>query len=280
MERIDLHTHTTASDGTLTPRQLVELAAKSGLRALAVTDHDNHSGCAEAIAAGAEYNVEVLPGIEISTEQRGSIHVLGYGIDLNSPRLNRMLEDIIRDRDDRNRKIIRRMQEDGLPVEYEELQQRFGAVVGRPHFARVLVELGKAESIPDAFARLVGRGCRYYERRHFLSLQESVDLIREAGGVAVLAHPFQYKLDDSELRSLLHSFMDYGLQGMECRYSGYDAKKTHYLEALAEEYGLLKTGGSDFHGENKKHIQLGTGMNGELSVPYEFLQGLKDALTE
>lgn len=273
---IDLHVHTTASDGTETPENAVRLAAKLGLRAIAITDHDTALGCAEAMRAGAALGVEVIPGLEISTKFESAVHILGYSVKIDSPVLTRVTEWEINDRDARNERMCALMAADGLPISYEMMRERFGVVVGRPHFARVLVELGLAQSVSDAFDRLVGKGKKYYLARNFLSLESSVETICAAEGIAVLAHPFQYRLDDAGLRRLIEQCMEYGLRGMECRYTGYSAQMTDYLEALAEEYGLLKTGGSDFHGKNKPEIALGTG-EGRLNVPYEWLEKLKEA---
>lgn len=274
-KKIDLHVHTTASDGTFTGREVVELAAKKGLAAVAVTDHDTVAGFAEAAKAGAQLGVEVVPGIEISTKYGGAVHILGYYIDPGSDKLRPVLDWVVQDRDARNRKMAELMARDGIPVSYDEMHRRFGGVIGRPHFAEVLVELGLAKSVQDAFDRYVEKGRKYWLPRNFLSIEHSVEIIAEAGGVPVLAHPFQYKRDDSELRELIELCMEHGLRGMECRYSGYDAQMVAYLEKLSDEYGLIKTGGSDFHGENKPHIALGEGTGGELNVPYSFLNELK-----
>lgn len=277
MKKIDLHVHTTASDGTATGEEAVSIAASLGLAAIAVTDHDTVSGVAEAARAGEKLGVEVVPGIEISTKYGGPVHILGYYIDTESDKLRPVLDWVVHDRDERNRKMAELMAADGLPVSYDEMLARFGGVIGRPHFAEVLVELGLADSVQDAFDRFVEKGQKYYLPRNFLSIERSVEIICAAGGVPVLAHPFQYKRDDAGLRDIIEHCMEYGLRGMECRYSGYGEKKVAYLEALADEYGLIKTGGSDFHGANKPHISLGTGINGNLNVPYEFLERLKSA---
>ena len=277
MREIDLHIHTTGSDGTYTPREAVKLARDRGLKAMAVTDHDTVIGYPEAAAAGEELGIEVVPGIEISTKYGVAVHVLGYYIDPASPALRPVLDWVVADRDSRNRKMAELMAADGLPVTYEGMQERFGEVIGRPHFARVLVELGLAESINDAFARFVEKGQKYYMPRTIMPIDQAVEIIVNSGGVPVLAHPFQYKKNDEELRELIEHCMDHGLKGMECRYSGYGADKVAYLEALAGEYGLVKTGGSDFHGDNKPHIQLGTGIENELDVPYAWLEKLKKA---
>ena len=276
MKRIDLHVHTTASDGTASPAEAVKLAREAGLSAIAITDHDTVSGYAEAAEAGEKYGVEVVPGIEISTKYGRAVHILGDYIDPDSDKLAPVLEWVVHDRDERNRKMAELMAADGLPVSYEEMHRRFGAVIGRPHFAEVLVELGLARDIRDAFDRYVEKGQKYYLPRNFLSIERSIEIIREAGGVPVLAHPFQYKLDDAGLRELIGHCMESGLQGMECRYSGYSVEQSKYLGRLAEEYGLIKTGGSDFHGDNKKHISIGTGTGG-LDVPYKYLERLRQA---
>ncbi len=275
MKKIDLHVHTTASDGTLSGREVVELAAQSGLAAIAVTDHDTVSGYAEAAKAGAELGVEVVPGIEISTKYGGAVHILGYYIDPDSDKLRPVLDWVVNDRNERNRKMAELMAADGLPVSYDDMRRRFGDVIGRPHFADILVELGMADTVQDAFDRFVEKGQRYYIPRTILPIESAVEIICAAGGVPVLAHPFQYKRDDAGLREIIEYCMGYGLRGMECRYSGYDADMVAYLERLADEYGLVKTGGSDFHGSNKPHIALGAGINGNLNVPYDFLSELK-----
>ena len=166
------------------------------------------------------------------------------------------------------------MAADGLPVSYEMMHEKYGEVIGRPHFAALLVELGLAESVQDAFDRFVEKGQKYYQPRTILPLDRAVQIIVDAGGIPVLAHPFQYRMDDALLRELVEYCMGFGLKGIECRYTGYDGEMVAYLEALAKEYGLIRTGGSDFHGTNKPHIALGRGL-GELNVPYEYLSELK-----
>jgi len=276
MRKTDLHVHTTASDGTCTPTEVVRLAAEKGLVAIAITDHDTILGYEEAAAAGAEYGVEVIPGIEISTKYGGAVHILGYYVDPNSEKLKPVLDWVVNDRDERNRKMAELMAADGLPVSYEKMHERFGAVIGRPHFAEILVELGLAKDVRDAFDRYVEKGQKYYLGRNFLSIERSIEIIAEAGGVPVLAHPFQYRRSHAGLLELIEHCMESGLRGMECRYSGYTEEQSDYLERIADNYGLIKTGGSDFHGSNKSHIALGSG-TGSLNVPYEYLDSLKKA---
>ena len=275
MREIDLHVHTTASDGTERPRETVEIAKANGIKAIAITDHDTVLGCREAMAAGEELGIEVVPGIEFGTKYGIAVHMLGYYLDLDAPALTKMTRSIVEDRDQRNEKTVRLMQENGIDVTYAQLKERFGEVIGRPHFAHVLMEAGLAEDVQDAFTRLLGKGMKYHQYRHTLEIHEVIECIVNSGGVAVLAHPFQYKKNDEELRELIEHCMQFGLKGMECRYSGYSPEQTSYLEALAEEYGLVKTGGSDFHGENKPRIKLGSGIEDNLKVPYSWLEELK-----
>ena len=274
MKPIDLHVHTRASDGTCSGSDVVQLAKEQGLSAIAITDHDTISGYFEAAAEGERLGLEVVPGIEISTKYDRAVHVLGYYIDAKCPSLDPVLNWIVHDRDERNRKMAELMAADGLPVSYEMMHEKYGEVIGRPHFAALLVELGLAESVQDAFDRFVEKGQKYYQPRTILPLDRAVQIIVDAGGIPVLAHPFQYRMDDALLRELIEYCMGFGLKGIECRYTGYDGEMVAYLEALAKEYGLIRTGGSDFHGTNKPHIALGRGL-GKLSVPYEYLSELK-----
>lgn len=276
MRYIDLHAHSTASDGTASPRELAELAVRQGLSALALTDHDTVLGYPELKKAGEKLGLETVPGIEISTKFHRAVHILGYYIDPHSPHLEPVLNWVVEDRDKRNREMCRLMAADGLPVDYEDMKKRFGPVIGRPHFADLLVELGLAENVRDAFDRYVEKGQRYYVGRTILPIERAIEIIRLSGGVPVLAHPFQYKLDDAGLRELIEHCMAQGLRGMECRYSGYGPEQSAYLEKLAEEYGLVKTGGSDFHGSNKPQISLGSGTENDLHVPCEWLERLKE----
>lgn len=276
MKLIDLHAHTTASDGTATPRALAELALRQGLSAVAITDHDTVLGYPELEKAGKELGIETVPGIEISTKFHRAVHILGYYIDPHSPELEPVLNWVVEDRDKRNKEMCRLMAADGLPINYEDMKKRFGEVIGRPHFADILVELGLAKNVKDAFDRYVEKGQRYYVGRTILPIERAIEIIRLSGGVPVLAHPFQYKLDDPGLRELIEYCMAQGLRGMECRYSGYGPEQSAYLEALAEEYGLIKTGGSDYHGSNKPRICMGSGIEGNLQVPYEWLERLKE----
>ncbi|MCC8157390.1 MAG: PHP domain-containing protein [Oscillospiraceae bacterium] len=277
-KRIDLHIHTTASDGTLTPTEVVRRARELDLSAIAITDHDTHAGVAEGMAAAAEYGVEVVPGIELSIDYHGrGIHLLGYFVPPDSAPLQSLLDWVVQERDERNRTIAAAMCADGIPITMERLKARYpGAVIGRPHFAAALAELGYARDVQDAFARYISIGQKYFRKREYIPLQRAFDTLHAAGGKAVFAHPFQYRLSEPELLALTQTFVDAGLCGIECIYSGYTAEQTACLERLAARYDLCVTGGSDYHGTRKPHIEMGSGTGG-MTVPYALLEALRGA---
>ena len=255
MQTIDLHTHSTFSDGSCTPTEILQRAHEKGLAALAVTDHDNVGGVAEAMNAGEALDIEVIPGVEFGSGYRGrSIHLLGYLFDPDEENLRDTIDSVQNARVERNEVIASRMREDGIPVTVEELIRKHGTTsIGRPHFAQVFVEHGKAESVRDAFQKFLNPGRAYYYPRTFIPLAQAAGVLRHAGGVPVLAHPFQYRFTEEERQEWLQYCRSIGIEGLECRYSGYDGEQTAYLDAMAEKYGFCRTGGSDFHGTfNKK----------------------------
>ena len=273
-QAIDLHIHTTASDGSMTPEEVVKSAVDTGLSAIAITDHDTIDGFIQAKDIARTYSLELVPGIEISTKYHTNIHILGYYVNHLESQLRYELNSIIEERDIRNRSICKLMCNDGIPADYEIMKLRFGPVIGRPHFARILIEAGHAGNVQEAFSKYLDKGQRYFLPRNLMRIERAVDVIRCSGGIPVLAHPLQYQLDDDLLQKLVRHCMDFGLQGIECMYSGYLPEQTEYLKALAHRYGLLMTGGSDFHGTAKPWIQLGRGC-GSLFVPYSMLDQLK-----
>ncbi|MCD8255069.1 MAG: PHP domain-containing protein [Oscillospiraceae bacterium] len=279
MTRIDLHVHTTASDGTLTPAAVTARARGLGLAAIAITDHDTVEGVAEAVRAGKELDVEVVPGIELSCYYRGrEVHVLGYFINIASASLAETIRAVTENRKARNHIIAERMAADGLPVSIDELKRRFPhTVIGRPHFAEVLVEHGLADSVSDVFARYLNRGRPYFEPQKRMNMDEATAAINAAGGLAVLAHPYQYRYSEAEMRRLFADFKSCGGTGIECFYSGYDAEKSAFLTSAAAELGMCVTGGSDFHGSVKPDIELGSGRGG-LNVDCELLNKLKERI--
>ena len=271
MKRIDLHVHTTASDGTFPPSEAVSHARELGLAAIAVTDHDTPAGIPEALEAGRALGVEVVPGIEVSVDYKGrGIHILGYFIDPAAPSLRHLLQWVVAERRRRNETIAAAMRADGIDITLHDLGGDDPAsVIGRPHFAAALVERGYASDMGDAFRRFLDRGQVYYRKRAYIPLRQGLEVIRDAGGKPVMAHPLQYRFDEPELLALVRTLTDGGIVGMECLYSQYEPAQSDYLTGLAERFGLCVTGGSDFHG-TRKPIEMGTP-----AVPYELLEKLR-----
>jgi len=276
---VDLQVHTSFSDGLLAPTEVVKQAAAARLKAVAITDHDTIDGIPEALAQGTRSRIEVIPGVEISAAcATGAMHFLGYFVDIASPTLESRLR-LIRDtRDERNPKIIAKLHDLGVHVEYDEVvDEAAGAAVGRPHIARVLVKKGYANSVSEAFDRYLGRTAPAYVSRPMLTSSQVIELIRDAGGVPVLAHPTTIGIGlGDELDSLVARLVSEGLLGIEVMYSGYDINTTNTLSRTAERHNILPSGGSDYHGDADAGIEIGTG-RGELRVPYRFAEGLREA---
>lgn len=275
---VDLHTHSTMSDGSLAPSQLMEHAAEMGLSALALTDHDTLAGIDEATLTAERVGVRLIPGVELSLEwQPGTLHVVVLFIDTESELAGR-LEALRTGRDTRNLAILELLAEMGIEITPEELAQRAGdGAVGRPHIASLLVEKGHAESIGEAFEQFLAKGGPAYVDRARLDPETALHLSREAGGVAVLAHPHTLGLDRAaEIAETLEWLRSIGLIGIEAHYGGYEGfTRTAYV-ALAEKFDLVPSGGSDFHGDYKPDTLLGTGTSG-IPVPDEVLQALEGA---
>ena len=278
MREIDLHTHTNISDGSESPADTVAHAKALGLKAIAITDHDTANGVPEAKAAGEKLGIEVVGGLELGCGWNGKeVHMLAYDIDPYNEKLNDTLEWIVTDRDERNKKMVDLMAKDGIIIDLDELKAEHpGSIIGRPHFALCLIRAGLADSVQDAFVRYLDPGRKYYIRRHFLSVEEAAELIRGAGGVSSIAHPMQYRLDDEGMTELMEKARDAGVSGLECYYSGYSPEVCARLKALAAAYGFCATEGSDWHGSHKPHIEMGSGMHGELNAPYELLAKLRE----
>ncbi len=274
---IDLHTHTTCSDGTFTPAELVREAAAIGLAALAVTDHDCIDGVEEALREAQGGGMEVIPALEISAEfGRGTMHLLGYFVDWRLPSFLEKLRRLQEGRKQRNPKIVQRLRELGCDVTYEEVAAvSGGGQIGRPHFARVLVQKGYARSIQDAFDRYLKKGGPAYVDKERFFPQEAIALIHQAGGVAVLAHPGTLGLTPPEIPLLFKSLADAGLDGVEVFYSLHTDSDVGFYLPLVKSLGLFPTGGSDFHGANKPGIEIGRG-KGNLRVGRELLDALKE----
>jgi predicted metal-dependent phosphoesterase TrpH len=273
MKFIDLHTHTTASDGSFAPAEVVGMAERAGLAAVGITDHDTTAGVAEALAAAAGLQVEVVPGVELSVnhERLGSLHILGYWIQPDHPGLAGRLEGIRGGRDDRNQKILARLASLGCPLDLSEVQEIAGGeVVGRPHLAQAMLRHGYVKSTQEAFDLYLARGKPAYMERERMSPEEALDRIRRAGGAAVWAHPGLIGLEEAELEREILALMDAGLSGVETYYPEHSSKTTDLLLKLCGRHGLAPTGGTDFHGEIKPDTKLGS-----LQVPASLLEGLR-----
>lgn len=278
MSRIDLHLHTTHSDGSLRPSEVLALAKQANVTALAITDHDITTGLPEALANGAELGIEVIPGVEISSfDGKSELHILGYFIEWQDDTFNRRLAQLRASRHRRNPLIIDRLRTAGLDVTYEEVQALAGTEsVGRPHIAQLLMNKRYVTSAKEAFDRYLAEGKPAYVARELPTPAEAIGWITAAKGVAVLAHPTWVKESSERLPTLLNGLKESGLGGIEVHYSTHSKRETdRYLE-LARRLDLLVTGGSDFHGLTKPGIAVGTGLGG-LKVSPRLLDPLKTA---
>jgi predicted metal-dependent phosphoesterase TrpH len=277
MEYIDLHTHTTASDGSLSPAELVALADQAGLKAVAITDHDTVAGLEEAVKAGRGLEAEVVTGVEISIEVglEGGAHLVGLWVLPSHKGLLNGLERLQQARRERNPRMLAKLNDLGLNLSMEEvLAQTGGGQVGRPHFAKALVAKGLASSLGEVFSRWLGAGAAAYVPKERMTSAEGIRLIREAGGVPVLAHPGLLALDRLGLESLLRKLKGLGLEGLEAYYSEHDEAIRRNLVSVAARLGLAVSGGSDFHGHSKPQVKLGQG-KGDLRVPATLLAALR-----
>lgn len=277
MNYIDLHVHSTASDGTFTPTELVEYAIKKGLKAFALTDHDTVDGLAEARTAAAGTRLELVSGIEFSTEYQGKdIHILGLDIRDNLDSFSGSLAAFQNSRDSRNGEMADRLRRlEGIDISLEQLKERFpGAVLTRAHFGKYLMEQGYVKEVKEAFARYIGDDCPCFVPRSRISPIQAIRLILDADGIPVLAHPLLYHMTEDELEILVKSLKKNGLQGLEAIYSSNRGLDESNMRRLARKYELKISGGSDFHGSIKPQIDLGCG-RGNLKIPYEILKNLR-----
>jgi predicted metal-dependent phosphoesterase TrpH len=276
---VDLHCHSTASDGTLSPTEVVRLAKESNLSALALTDHDTIGGVAEAAAEAKALGIDFMPGIEISAEypHPGTMHILGYGVDPHSDTLKKLTDTLIAGRDNRNPRIIAKLQQLNVAITMEEVEAEAGGqVVGRPHIAAILHRKGYVSSIKEAFNKYLAQGAPAYFDKERLTPKQALEMIRQCGGLPVLAHAIQLRTDnDGQLDRVVKDLLDLGLAGIEVFHSDHNPEWIAKCEKLAAKYKLLKTGGSDFHGTNKSHIPLGMARGHR--VPRELFDQLKVA---
>lgn len=274
MDTIDLHTHSTFSDGTFTPLQLVKYAEEKGLKAFALTDHDTTEGVKEA--KSIETNVEVISGVEISTRyDKKEIHIVGLYVNENDADLNKQLKYYREKRVTRNFEILEKLNSLGVNITIDDVKESCtGDVISRAHIAKALVSKGFVGSYTEAFDRYLGDNKCAYVPRETINYEESMELITKAGGVPVLAHPLLYKMSDTNLENMMVKLRQKGLKAVEVYYSTHSNSDTQHIMAMANRVGLIYSGGSDFHGATKPKIDMGTGM-GKLAVPYEILEKIR-----
>jgi 3',5'-nucleoside bisphosphate phosphatase len=273
--KIDLHAHTTASDGQLTPAGLVEYALERGLELIAVTDHDSTDGVAGALIRAAGTSLEVWPGVEISTDvPRAEVHMLGYFVDPDRPQFKDILDRLRDSRLWRAEQMVSRLCELGLPVSFERVLELAGTgSVGRPHVAQAMIEAGHVASARDAFDQYLNRNGPAYVERFKLAPREAIQVIRDAGGMPVLAHPTYINPggeDGFDLSTFVNELREVGLVGIECYYADYSAETVRELNKVAREFDLIPTGGSDFHGPGVYPSDLG-----EPGVPPESIERMR-----
>ena len=281
--RCDFHTHTIHSDGTLTPRELVALAKERGISCMALTDHDTVSGVEEARLEGDRIGVEVISGVEVSVKfEPGTMHILGFFVDINSKVFRQGLEEIQEARRMRNPMIIEKLRAIGINISLEEVVAESGGhQVGRPHFARVLVKKRYVRNHEEAFGKYLAKGKPAYVDKRKFSSRDAIQLIKEAGGLAALAHPKQLKLDSNpaKFEEEIGTLKSEGMEGLEVYSSCQSGEEARRYRKVAERLGLLITGGSDFHGANRPQIPLGW-MGDSVFLSYETVDQMKKILLE
>ena len=273
---VDLHVHSNASDGTFSPSQVVELAKNAGLDAFALTDHDTTAGVPEALEKGRDLNIEVIPGIEVSSSFDGTeIHILGLFVNSDDPVLAAMLEKMRISRDRRNEKMLENLAADGISFTKEEIcGDNPDTITTRAHIAHALVAKGICSGMDQAFKKYLQYGGRYCPQKEHLSPEEVVKTLISNGAFVALAHPFQYKFGDKKTEELIAHMADLGMKGLEVYHSSNNKLESMKLQEMAVRHHLLPTGGSDFHGGNKPDISIGTGRGG-LRVSSLLLEDIK-----
>ena len=279
MKTIDLHTHSLFSDGSMTPEELVRAAKDAGLTAIALTDHDTVGGIERATAEGERLGVEIVPGVELSTEGISQVHVLGYYIDKEHPALKEAFAIQQEERKRTHEKYMEKLQAHGFDICEEDVRKvaPVGSV-GRAHYAKVMMEKGYVASVAEAFQKYLYVGAPCYVKREVMTPEQGIELIHKAGGVAFFAHPYQTKLSDEGIFDLMKQLKQAGLDGVEGYYSEYTPEMGEKFRGLANKRGLMLSGGSDFHAAMKPHIAIGSGIANNLSVDYALLDEIKKAV--
>ncbi len=275
---VDLHTHTTESDGTFTPEELILEAKRIGLSAIAITDHDSVSGIEKAAPIAAMQGIELIPGIELSTDYNGKeVHVVGLFIDTENEYLLEKIKEFKENRNNRNTMIIENLQKEGFDITMEALvAENPDCVITRGNIARFLYEHGMIPTIQTAFEKYIGDNCKCYVNRFKITPMDGVRLIKEAGGTAILAHPLLYHMSDTTLQTMVDEMKEAGLDGIEAIYCTYTPSEERQMKCFAQKNQLLVSGGSDFHGGTKPNLNLGIGY-GKLHIPYEVLEDIKNS---
>ena len=276
---IDLHSHSLYSDGSDTPEKLVDKALQVGLSALALTDHDTVRGVKHAAAAAEGTDLEIIPGVELSTfYKRGEVHIVGLFVDCNNKGFLEELGQICFIREERNRKMCARLNIMGVDIDYDNLIEIYGSkTITRSHIADYMLNKGIIKERREAFDKYIGSGCPAHIRWEKITAEHGIELIKSAGGVPILAHPVAYKLTDAELEELLIHLKKHGLEGMEVFYSTNSKSFTDKSLHLARKHDLIISGGSDYHGRTKPLISLGTGLGG-LKVSDSLLPPIREAI--
>lgn len=277
---IDLHSHTNESDGTFTPLELVELAVESGVEALAISDHDTFAGYDQALHEAQARGLDLICGIELSTRDPGkarAVHLLAYFLRQPPPaEFRAWLGELIEGRRDRNRRLIASLREQGVEIELAEVERLGRTLTGRPHFARILMDKGYAANYEDAFRRYLGETAPTFVERYAPDVPVAIGRVLEAGGLPVLAHPIRLGLRDLDTEAkFIGELKDAGLRGIEVFHSDHRPTDMLRYAGIARKYKLLVTGGSDFHGDIKPQISLGTGYHGNLNIPMTVLNDLR-----
>lgn len=274
---IDLHLHSTASDGSLNPTKLMEAAAEAGVTTVSLTDHDTTAGLREAAEAAARMGMEFIPGVELScTTECGQVDVLGYHVPLEDEYFENRLSELREARNRRNLVILRKLAELGMPISEEELLSEGESAVGRPHMALIMVRKGYVKSVREAFDKFIGVGKPAYVPKEDFSPTQAVVLLAGLGALPLIAHPMLVRAPEGWLDKLVETLVPLGLAGLEAYHSEHDNRGVRNILALADKYGLIVTGGSDFHGAAKPHIAIARG-KGSLRVPETVLGGLEKA---
>ena len=283
--RIDLHIHSTASDGTLTPQEILTQAQNLQLGAIAITDHDTLDGSKSALSIGIPPSVKFLTGVEISSEpppsfsSAGSFHILGYAVDVDHPQLNHTLSMLRDSRKHRNPQILKLLSLFGIKITLDEVRNLAGnSQPGRPHIAQLMVKKGYVPSIDAAFDEYLGNGKPAYVDRFRFECEDTIKAILKAGGIPVLAHPLLLGIKENDiLEDMIAVLTEMGLKGIEVYYPEHTKNLIEYYSRLASHYNLLMTGGTDFHGDIKPEIKMGIG-KGNFFVPYELYEKLISSL--